>query len=63
MRELTDYEKRQARNPQWEKADKVHDWRNYISDNVKAIWDTFSNIQKFALLKQADDQASREEWD
>lgn len=50
-------------NPDWNEEDRVHNWRNYISVEVQAMWDTFSAVQKAALYKQADEQASREEWD
>jgi hypothetical protein len=41
----------------------VHDWRNYISPAVRAMWDTFTDEQKQAIAENADDHASREEWD
>lgn len=50
-------------NPRWELKTKVHDWRNYISEEVQKIWDTFSASQKFALAKQALIQAEKEVWD
>jgi hypothetical protein len=42
---------------------KVHDWRNYISAEVRALWDGFTDAQKLALARQADELAGREEWD
>lgn len=50
-------------NPEWEKSRRVHDWRNYIDEEVKAIWNTFTPEQRMALAKQADNLASAEEWD
>lgn len=50
-------------NPKWDEADRVHDWRNYISEELRAIWDTFTPEQKRAIAKSADEQASRETWD
>jgi hypothetical protein len=49
--------------PDWGIHDKVHCWRNYISDEVRALWPEFSDAQKAALARQADEIASREEWD
>lgn len=60
---LSDYYKEQALNPKWNEASRVHDWRNYISEEVKFLWDTFSDVQKFAIMKQADNQANQEVWD
>lgn len=52
-----------AINPDWENAGRVHDWRNYIDDDLRAIWDTFSDAQKIAIAKSAQRQADNEEWD
>lgn len=38
--------KQLAINPNWDDTHKVHDWRNYISDEVKNIWNTFTEQQK-----------------
>ncbi len=51
------------KNPEWENAGRVHDWRNYISEEIEAMWDTFTDEQKAALYRQADAQASAEDWD
>jgi hypothetical protein len=61
--EMVDYLKEQALNPEWDRAGRVHDWRNYISERVKELWDTFSDEQKLALVEQADEHASNEHWD
>ena len=60
---LDGYLKKQALNPQWSKADRVHDWRNYISDHVRAMWDTFTDEQKFALVEMANERAGWEIWE
>lgn len=50
-------------SPDWEDIDKVHDWRNYISEDLQNIWDEIEpKIKKF-VYKQAENQASNEEWD
>lgn len=61
--ELPDYLKEQALNPEWEKAGKVHDWRNYVNGNIRALWPTFTEEQKCALVEQAEDRAGDENWD
>jgi len=49
--------------PEWDKAGRVHEWKNYISEEVQAMWATFTDAQKQALARQAEETASREEWD
>jgi hypothetical protein len=49
--------------PDWNAGGKVHNWRNYVSEEVRAMWDTFNDDQKKALYRQANDSAEREEWD
>lgn len=50
-------------NPKWEETGRVHDWRNYISDDIADEWDTFTERQKFLLATQARETARNEEWD
>jgi hypothetical protein len=49
--------------PLWEKAERVHDWRNYVGENVRRIWDTLTTEQKLAIGLDAQEQASRENWE
>jgi len=50
-------------NPKWEDAERVHEWKNYVSAEVRGMWDTFTPEQKQALARSAEECASREEWD
>lgn len=50
-------------NPEWDRVWKVHNWRNYITDELRAMWDTFTPEQKLAIARMAEEQASREEWE
>jgi|WetSurMetagenome_2_1015567.scaffolds.fasta_scaffold232024_3 hypothetical protein len=49
--------------PDWVGAGKAHDWRNYISEEVRLLWNTFTLAQKQALMRQAEEIAGREVWD
>lgn len=49
--------------PDWGAACRVHDWKNHVSERVRALWASFSEEQKKALAAQADEQAQREEWE
>ena len=51
------------KNPEWDKAQKVHDWRNYISEKLCEMWDTFTDEQKLAIAENAEEQANSEEWE
>ncbi len=57
------YERLAAKDPKWDEALRVHGWRNYISEKVRSLWDTFTPEQRAALIESADDNASREEWE
>ncbi len=51
-------------DPQWRQCRKTpHDWHNYVSQEVRAIWNTFNDEQKGVLAKCFDDIANDEEWD
>ena len=50
-------------DPQWDEARSVHDWRNYINDELRAIWHTFTDEQKQAIRNNADEFAAAEEWE
>lgn len=49
--------------PDWENTSRVHDWRNYITDQMKSQWDKFSSEQKRMIAEMADEAASGEQWD
>ena len=49
--------------PDWEAAGKVHEWKNYIGEELQAMWQTFTDDQKQALARKAESSASAEEWD
>jgi hypothetical protein len=50
-------------HPDWEAAGRVCDWRNYVNDRLRTIWDTFTLEQKQAIAENANEIALREEWD
>jgi len=60
---MNEYIATQALNPEWEKAGRVHDWRNHVSTEIRMIWDEFSDNHKVALALDADERAGREEWE
>lgn len=50
-------------NPMFEAARDVHDWRNYVGAYVQQIWKALDSEQRAAIALDADERASREEWD
>ena len=50
-------------NPEWDVYDMVHGWRNYVSDEVRLMWETFTDEQKQAIARMAHAEAMREDWD
>ena len=50
-------------HPDWGKRERVHCWRNYISDDLQRMWPLFSVEQRAAVACNADDIAGREHWD
>lgn len=47
----------------WDEGGKVHNWRNYVGEHVRALWATLSDTQKVAIVRDADELASGEHWD
>ena len=50
-------------HPQWNKGGRVHNWHRYVSDNVKILWNSLTEMQKLALANNFQDIADNEEWD
>lgn len=50
-------------SPVWGEAGKAHDWRNHVSEEVQQMWHTFTDAQKQALARAAEELADREEWE
>lgn len=51
--------------PDWPAKDsrESHDWRKYVSNDVRKIWSDFTTDQRVALGECFDEIASREEWE
>ena len=50
-------------NPDWSETSKVHNWKEYLSGEIKEIWNEFSVKQKHLIYRNAEDMALWEEWD
>lgn len=49
--------------PHFEKEDRIHNWRNYVPEYLKALWSKLSLDQRLIIYVMAERQASKEEWD
>ena len=49
--------------PEFEKANKVHDWRNHVSDAAMEIWDEIGVKARLVIYEMAAERASNEEWE
>ncbi len=47
----------------WQEGGRVHNWRKYVGEKTRALWDTFTIEQKRALAEDADEFADRERWE
>lgn len=54
---------RDAIEPDWGSAGWVHEWKNYISEDLQRIWGTFTAVQKALIAESAQQVADSEEWD
>ncbi len=50
-------------NPQWEKSDLCHDWRNHVGKHTKNIWESLTLNQRLAIMLDSIDNAYNEEWE
>lgn len=50
-------------HPEWDKAGKVHDWRNHVPKEVQRIWDQLQPLAKQAIFFMATELAGKEEWE
>lgn len=53
-----------AINPDFvSRQEKVHNWRNYIPECVKDLWNTFNFQSRIMMVIMAKKQANEEEWE
>jgi hypothetical protein len=50
-------------DPQFNKARKRHDWRNYIPDDVRSLWKEMSVEARVISFFVAEKRANAENWD
>lgn len=50
-------------NPYWDDDARIHEWKNYVSEEVRILWPTFSKELKAVLARQSHAMAALEHWD
>ena len=50
-------------DPEWKKYDRVHNWRNYASQELEDGWSDLPESLKIILSANFNEMASNEEWD
>lgn len=50
-------------NPQWENTQRIHDWRNYIPQEIRKLWDSLSEDSKMMAYYIAEEVATKEDWE
>lgn len=63
MREEFEVNGVDVRNPRFDEARRVHDWRNYVGERTRSIWGGLSDQHKIAIARDADDRAGNEDWE
>lgn len=51
------------KDPEFEKAGRVHDWRNYVPDKLKENWDELTEESRACIYLICDTVAGEEHWD
>lgn len=49
--------------PHFDKARRVHDWRNYIPDEIREVWSSMTVESRVVTYILAEKQANAEDWD
>ncbi len=65
--EIIEQHKHEAENPRWEEFDQawkhVHDWRTYVTPEVKDNWGNLSLETRCAVIDVCQCAADQEIWD
>lgn len=49
------------KNPEWKNPGRVHEWKNHVGDEIRKLWNTFTNDQKAAIAYEMQLNADAEE--
>lgn len=63
LRDLINEEIPDINNPQFDKARRTHDWRNYVPNWAIEHWTNLPEDVRLTIAVMANKMADREEWD
>ena len=63
LKELTIRFKNALDAKPFDNISKVHDWKNYIPEDIKANWSVLTPRERLLLAYQAQEVANNEEWE
>lgn len=49
--------------PRWDQLRRAHEWKRYISEELRLMWHEFTVEQRAAIARMAQGQADAEDWD
>lgn len=49
--------------PDWQAVRRTHEWKRYISEELRMMWHQFTPEQRAAIARMAQGQADAEDWD
>lgn len=49
--------------PDFTEINPIHDWKNYVGDELATIWNSFTVEQRKILAENFQDLADNEEWE
>lgn len=50
-------------SPEFSNADRVHDWRNHVPNELQDLWSELSMETRLAIAFMAEELANSEEWE
>ena len=50
-------------NPDWTVESRVHNWRNYASEDLQQEWLNMSGRQRLIIAAMLEEMAGKEEWE
>ena len=51
------------KHPEWGVQDRVHNWRNYVSEQLQNHWENMTDATKQIVAANLQDVADNEDWE
>lgn len=53
----------EVEEPEWDEGGRIHNWRNYVPEEIQSHWKKLSLETKLVVFRMAHIQAQNEEWE